>query len=134
MLLFDGDCAFCSASVRWVARLDKRARISFAPLQGELARQAGLGHHAATDGGTLVLMRESDGKLFTQSDALTELAHALGGGWRVLAAANGIPKCLRDGLYRWIARNRFRFFGRVESCPLADPEVLKRLRKQPPPR
>lgn len=128
ILFFDGDCAFCSASVRRVARLDRRERISFAPLQGELARKSGLTRHAAADGGTMVLLREPDGGVFLESDAVIELARAIGGWWRVFTAARVIPKGWRDGVYRWIARNRFRWFGREDTCEMPDPELAKRLR------
>jgi predicted DCC family thiol-disulfide oxidoreductase YuxK len=128
VLFYDGDCAFCSSSVRRVFRLDKRARIFFAPLQGETAREMGFSHHAAAEGGTMVLLRESDGKVFMFSDAWIELARALGGWWRLLAVTRYIPRCLRDGLYRWVARNRYRFMGKTDTCSLPDSELLKRLR------
>ena len=128
ILFFDGDCAFCSQSVRQVFRLDKRGNVSFAPLQGELAREKGFSHHAAQGGGTLVLLRESDGKTFTHSDGLIELANALGGGWRILMLARIIPKPLRDAVYRWVARNRYHFMGKSNTCEMPDPELRKRLR------
>jgi predicted DCC family thiol-disulfide oxidoreductase YuxK len=127
ILFFDGDCAVCSKSVRWVARLDKKAGISFAPLHGELAGKLGLSHHAAASGGSMVLRREVDGKVFTESDSWIELAHALGGFWRVFILISLIPKSCRDGFYRWIARNRYRWFGRAKACQWADPELRKRL-------
>lgn len=129
VLFFDGDCAFCSQSVRLVVRLDPHARIAFAPLQGQLAREKGFSQYAAAESGTMVLLRESDGKIFTHSDSWIELACALGGGWRVLTLARFIPKPLRDGLYRWVARNRYRFMGKSQSCPLPGPELLRRLRE-----
>jgi predicted DCC family thiol-disulfide oxidoreductase YuxK len=128
VLFFDGDCAFCSKSVQMVARLDRRGVISFAPLQGEFARKSGFSHHAAKVGGTMVLMRESDGKAFIESDALVELAGALGGGWRIFTAFRVVWKPLRDWVYRLIARNRFHFMGKAGHCALPDPELLKRLR------
>ena len=127
-MFFDGDCAFCSRSVRTVVRLDKRKNVSFAPLQGELAKEMGFSHHAAEDDGTMVLLRESDGRSFTHSDGVIELCHALGGWWKLLMVAKIIPRPLRDAAYRWIARNRFRWMGRTDACQLPDPELLKRLR------
>ena len=59
--------------------------------------------------------------VFTHSDALIELAHALGGGWRVFAMAGKIPKPLRDAVYRWVARNRFRFMGKSDDLRDAGP-------------
>ena len=128
VLFFDGDCAFCSKSVRWVFQRDPAGRIAFAPLQGRLAAEWGLGSYAS-DEGTLVVVRESDGARFFRSDALVELASALGGSWRILALARFIPKFLRDGIYRWIARNRHRLATRSSSCALPDAEWLKRVRE-----
>lgn len=76
----------------------------------------------------MVLLREADEVLFTASDGLIELSRALGGGWRILALARFVPKRLRDGIYRWIAGNRFRFMGKTKACIRPDPELLKRLR------
>jgi len=129
VLFFDGDCAFCSRLVRRVVAFDRHGRISFAPLQGKLAAEMGLARHAAKAGGTMVLMRESDGEIFKRSDALIELARALGGWWRATRLARFIPRPLRDTVYGWLADNRHRFTGKSESCPLPDPELLKRLRE-----
>ena len=129
VLFFDGDCAFCSKSVRQVVRFDKHARVSFAPLQGKLAAEMGFARHAAADDGTMVLLRESDGQVFTRSAALIELARALGGGWRIFTLARFIPKPLRDRVYRWIADHRYLFKGKSDACSLPDPELLNRLRE-----
>lgn len=129
VLFFDGDCAFCSKSVRQVLRFDTQKRVSFAPLQGKLAAELGFTRHAAESDGTMVLLRESDNQVFTRSDALIELARALGGGWRVFTLARFIPKPLRDMVYRWVADHRYLFLGRSDACSLPDPELLKRLRE-----
>lgn len=128
VLFFDGDCAFCSMSVRRAVILDKHERLAFAPLQGKLAKEMGFEKHAAQAGGTMVLLRESDGAVFSRSDALIELAQVLGGGWRVMTLARFIPKSLRDRVYGWIADNRYRFMGKRETCLLPDAALLKRLR------
>lgn len=129
VLFFDGDCAFCSKSVRHVVRFDHHKRIAFSPLQGKFAADLGFAHHAGKADGTMVLLRELDQKVFLRSDALIELARALGGGWRVLALARFIPKLLRDRAYRWVADHRYLFMGKSDACSLPDPELLKRLRE-----
>jgi predicted DCC family thiol-disulfide oxidoreductase YuxK len=129
VLFFDGDCAFCSRLVRRVVAFDRHQRVFFAPLQGKLAAGLDLSGHAAKTGGTMVLMRESDGRIFTRSDALIELARALGGGWRLTRLARFIPKSLRDTVYGWIADNRYRFVRKNDVCTIGDPEVRKRLRE-----
>ena len=128
ILFFDGDCGFCSASVRCVLRLDKRGRVFFAPLQGELARTLGLAGHAAETGGTMVLLRESDGVLFTRSDALLELARVLGWPWRLARVAAIIPRRWRDGVYQFIADHRRALSGKTATCQLPDAKLAERLR------
>lgn len=128
VLFFDGDCAFCSQSVRQAVILDKHEQLAFAPLQGKLAHEKGFEKYAAEAGGTMVLLRESDGAVFMRSDALIELARVLGGWWRVMTLARFIPKLLRDWVYAWIADNRYRFMGKQETCMIPDAALLKRLR------
>ena len=128
VLFFDGDCAFCSASVHWVLKLDKRGCVHFAPLQGELARKLGLVGHAAKTGGTMVLLREDDGKFFTRSDALLELARALGWPWRIARAAAVIPRRWRDGIDQLIAAHRRALSGKKQTCRLPDARLAERLR------
>lgn len=76
----------------------------------------------------MVLLREADGRVFTHSDGWIELGNALGGAWRVLGILRIVPKCLRDGVYRWVAANRYRFMGKADACQLPDPELTRRLR------
>jgi predicted DCC family thiol-disulfide oxidoreductase YuxK len=127
ILFFDGDCAFCSASVRRAARFDTRERISLAPLQGKLAAEKGLTGYAAKSGGSMVLMRESGDQVFIRSDALIELARALGGWWRILTVARLIPRPLRDRVYDLVASHRDLLSGKSDACAMPDPAVLKRL-------
>lgn len=129
VLFFDGECGFCSRSVRWVARLDTRGRVFFAPLQGKLAREMDFTKYAAEHGGTMVLLREPDGAVFLQSDGWAELANALGGGWQVFSLVRWIPRFFRDAVYGWVARHRYRFFGKSDSCSLPDAELVKRMRE-----
>ncbi len=128
ILFFDGDCAFCSKTVQLIVRFDKNSRISFAPLQGKLAQENNFQKYIFENGGSMVLIRESDGRIFTHSDSWVELLRALGGFWNVLALIRYIPKRLRDLVYRWIARNRYQFMGKADACILPSPELLKRLR------
>ena len=119
-LFFDGDCGFCTRSVQALKSVDKHGRIALSPLQGERAAALNLTGHAASKGGTMVLLRESDGHLFRRSDAAIELARALGGGWRLFTVARFIPRFLRDRVYQWIADHRHLFAGRKGTCGLPD--------------
>ncbi len=129
VLFFDGDCAFCSKSVQRVVRFDPRGRVAFAPLQGKLAREKDFTRYASKVGGSMVLLRESDGEILFRSDAAIELARALGGLWRIFTLARFIPKPLRDWAYRQVADHRYLFTGKNHSCALPSPELLARLRE-----
>jgi len=128
-LFFDGECAFCSRSCRWVARHDKKQRIQLAPLQGKLGQNLGLEAFAEGSTGTMVLLREADQRRFYRSDAVIELGKALGGIYRLAAVLELVPRRLRDGIYSLIAKNRHLLARGSISCLLQDPEVEKRLRQ-----
>ncbi len=127
ILFFDGDCAFCSAGVRRVVRFDRGKRIRFAPLQGKLSAEKGFTHYVDPSGGSMVLLREDDGRVFVRSDGAIELARALGGAWRCLVLAKFIPRPLRDAVYKWIARNRYWLSKKGDFCLLPDPEMAARV-------
>ena len=129
VLFFDGDCGFCSKSVRRVYALDKEGMVDFAPLQGELAREMGLAGFADKKGGTMVMLRESDGEKFYKGDAWIVLGKALGGVWALLARIFGMfPKAVRDWGYDLVAKNRYLIAGKNESCGMPDAGLRERMR------
>ena len=117
VLLFDGVCNLCNGSVQWVLRHDARAQFRFAALQSDTGQallcRFGL-DSAQLD--TVVLV---DGdRIFLRSDAPLEVARRLGGGWALLYIFKVLPRPLRNAVYDWVARHRYRWFGREESCML----------------
>jgi predicted DCC family thiol-disulfide oxidoreductase YuxK len=130
VLFFDGECGFCQKSVRWIHEFDHKGWIEFAPLQGELAEKFGLGGYAEKGGGSLVVLREQDGEIFTKSDAVAELGKALGGVFCVLAFLFSLlPIRFRNGAYDWVARNRYRLLGNADTCALPDKGLRERMRE-----
>lgn len=119
----------CSASARFVARIDRKGLIGLAPLQGEFSRGHGLSVHASATGGSLVMYEEREERCVCNSDAVLELMDLLGWPWRALLVARWVPRSWRDGLYRWVADHRHRLFARGEYCELGDERVRSRLRK-----
>lgn len=111
-------------------RFDRRARIRFAPLQGELASQV-LAAQPALDGvDSLVLVEpRSHGQqpvVHVRSQAVLRLAHHLSGVWRAAAIFTLIPRPVRDWAYDLFARHRYRVFGRLETCRVPDAEMRSR--------
>lgn len=127
VVFFDGECAFCSRSIRLLARLDRHDRIRLSPLQGPFAAEKGLARYASEAEGSMVVFRESDAAVFTHSSGVLEMARALGFPWNLFALFALVPKGIRDGLYKWIAANRYRWFGRADTCQMPGGEVLRRL-------
>ncbi|QTN33790.1 DUF393 domain-containing protein [Akkermansiaceae bacterium] len=129
VLFFDGDCGFCSKSVRRVHHLDTKGVLEFAPLQGKLSKQLGLERFADKEGGTMVIIRESDGKRFFKGDAWIVLGQTLGGIWALLAGVYGMfPKTARDWGYDLVARKRYFLAGKGDACAIPDESLRKRMR------
>jgi len=125
IVLFDGVCNLCSGSVQFLIRHDPGARFRFASLQspvGERLRdELGIDRQAVDS----VILVEG-GRWYKESDAALRIARGLGGPWKALGIFRLTPRPLRDGLYRLIARNRYRWFGRMEACWLPTPELRER--------
>ncbi|MGJ4940904.1 thiol-disulfide oxidoreductase DCC family protein [Bradyrhizobium sp. HKCCYLS1011] len=125
VILYDGVCVFCSRWVQFVIARDRDKRFRFTPIQSaygtRLARAFGID---PDDPDTNAVVH--GGKAHLKSDAaLTVLSNLPGWGWtRALFA---VPKPLRDVVYGLVARNRYRIFGRYESCFVPDAELRKRV-------
>jgi predicted DCC family thiol-disulfide oxidoreductase YuxK len=122
-LLYDGICGLCDRAVQFTLRHDRKDVFRFAPLQSDLASAILLRHGqdpAALNTVVLVLEPQLHGeRLVTRSDAVLALLSKLGLPWSGLAAAGRLcPRIIREQLYDWIARRRYRMFGRYDSCPV----------------
>ncbi|MDE2806478.1 MAG: DCC1-like thiol-disulfide oxidoreductase family protein [Gemmatimonadota bacterium] len=129
VILFDGVCNLCNASVRWVLRRDTRARFDFASLQSAASKR--ILEAAGVEGGAeslpdAIVLVDREG-VHTGAAAALRIArrlsfpHSLPG---VLGAA--VPAAIRDPVYRFVARNRYRWFGRRDRCALPAPEHAAR--------
>ncbi|MEZ6235105.1 MAG: thiol-disulfide oxidoreductase DCC family protein [Phycisphaerales bacterium] len=115
VVLFDGVCNLCNSSVQWIIRRDRRALFRFASLQSEAARRL-LERHAPgrTLPDSVVLVAE--GRVLVKSSAALGVARRLGPPWSLAMAAWIVPRPVRDWVYAWVARNRYRWFGKREAC------------------
>lgn len=130
VLLYDGLCGFCSASVQRILRLEKQKTMLFAALQGNYGKSI-LGQHPQLEGiDSLVLIEsrvDSDkGRVFVRSDAVLQIAKYLGGPWKLALAAYIIPRSVRDYFYDQFARRRYRWFGKLDACLVPSPELRAR--------
>lgn len=125
LIIFDGVCNLCNASVDFIVRRDKAARFRFTPNQGATAQELlPLHGKTAEEVGTIYLL-END-RLYDRSDAVLRIARHLGFPWSLAVVFLVIPRFIRDGVYHWIARNRYRWFGKKETCRLPSPEEQAR--------
>ncbi|MBU6281842.1 DUF393 domain-containing protein [bacterium] len=129
VVFFDGECVLCHRGVRFLAARDARARLRFAPLDGEVARRTlPPSLRDAGPEGTVVLL-EPDGRTSVRAEAVLRALAATGGAWSVagaLARSRALLALLDVG-YRALARRRTRWFGRTTECPLPDPSMQARL-------
>jgi len=121
VVLFDGVCNLCNAVVRFILARDPEGHFRFASLQSEAARRL-LGDGQTAE--TIVLLEA--GKTYTKSTAALRIARGLRFPWPLLYAFVAFPRPLRDLFYDWVARHRYRWFGRRESCMVPTPEVHER--------
>ena len=133
VVLFDGVCNFCDASVNFVIEHDRDGYFKFAPLQSEvgktLAAEHGLVSATAmpeTSDGIDSLILIEDGKAYTHSTGALRIARRLGGPWSWLYAFIIVPLPIRDFFYRLFAKYRYRMFGRKDECMIPTPEVRAR--------
>ena len=125
IIVFDGDCALCSGWVRFLLRQDRDARYRFAAMQATAGRALLTAHGLDPDDPSSFLLLEGDAA-WTDTDAIRRVITGLGGVWRVAHVLAGIPKPLRDRIYRFVARNRYRWFGRNAACFVPTPEQRAR--------
>jgi predicted DCC family thiol-disulfide oxidoreductase YuxK len=130
VLLYDGVCGFCYATVRVLLCVDRRQLFRFAPLGGDFAARMLSSHPSLQGIDSLVLVEVaedgSDQGVYARSEALIRAAGHLGGAWRLLSLLGAIPRPLRDWAYDFFARHRYRVAGRFETCPVPTPEVRSR--------
>jgi len=114
IIFFDGVCAMCNAFVNLALRIDRRGIFLFAPLQGTTARE--LLPPLSDDPREWSMIYLDEKGIHDQLDASLEVYRRLGGVWSLPALARYVPRAIRTPLYRIVARNRYRWFGRKDEC------------------
>lgn len=124
VVLFDGYCHLCSGLVTRLLKADRKARFLFAPLSGKTAAEC-FKIFAIPDSVDSIVLVEADG-FAIYSDAVLRIARSLGGIYKLLFIGYLLPQTWRDGLYRFVARKRFRWFGRRDTCLVPDEKYRSR--------
>lgn len=114
IILFDGVCNLCNRSVDFVLKRDRKKQFYYVSLQSEEGKKLVEHYRIPLDTDSVILIRNT--KVFTESEAAIEIARMLPVPWKWLSILRFLPRGWRDGLYRWIARNRYRWFGKRKNC------------------
>ena len=125
IIVFDGVCALCNGWVDFLLARDRHQRYSFAAMQSPAGRRLLATHGLDPDDPASFLLLDGQGAQ-TDTDAITRVLSGLGGGWRIAALGRLLPRAIRDRLYRIVARNRYRLFGRRDACRMPDPSQQHR--------
>jgi predicted DCC family thiol-disulfide oxidoreductase YuxK len=126
VIVFDGVCMLCSRWVDFVLRRDPHGRYKFAAMQTASGR-ALLIEHGIDPHDPLSFLLLEDKKGYTDTDAIVRVLRSFGPGWKFIALlVSSVPRFVRDPLYRWIARNRYRMFGRRAACRVPTADIADR--------
>lgn len=125
LVLFDGVCNFCNFWIQFALKRDKKGKLKFGSLQGTTAQEILPKYNIDPTVLTSVIFIE-DGVAYRESTAALKVCRHLDGSWKLLYVFIIIPAFLRDGIYKWVGRNRYKWFGKQESCMLPTPEQRAR--------
>lgn len=130
VLLYDGECGFCSSSMQFILRHEKDHTLRFAALQGAFGRAAIERHPQLQGVDSAVWLEPASARgperAHVRSDAMLRIAAYLGGFWRVAAAGHLLPRSLRDMAYDFVARHRHHLPGTTAECLVPTPAVRER--------
>ena len=125
IILFDGVCNFCNASINFIIDHDPEKRFKFAPLQSEIGQDILRKFNKNTEDFDSVILLKNN-TLYQKSDAALEITKHLSGFWKYLAVFNIFPTSFLNFFYDIVAKNRYRIFGKTDSCRIPTPELRER--------
>jgi len=124
IILFDGICNFCNQSVQFVIKRDPSHIFHFASLQSDIGRNL-LNEYGINENVNSVVYITT-GNAYVKSDAGLQIARRLNGFWKLLYIFYLVPTPIRDLVYDYIAKNRYKWFGKSDSCMIPSPKIKKR--------
>ena len=125
VILFDGLCNLCNGAVQFTIERDKRNIFQFASLQSDYAAEKIRLYNIAPENLESFILLEND-QIYLRSSAALRVAKKLSGLWPLLYAFIIVPPFIRDIVYNYIAKNRYKWFGKKESCWVPTPELKSR--------
>ncbi|WP_313891993.1 DCC1-like thiol-disulfide oxidoreductase family protein [Psychrobacillus sp.] len=124
IVFFDGECNFCDASVQFIIARDPNGYFQFVALQSEIGLELKMKYRISEELDSFLVM-END-IVYDSSDAALLVCKHLNGMWKGFYLFKFLPKSLRDSVYKLIARNRYRWFGKKDSCTIPSPDIRNR--------
>ena len=123
IILFDGVCNLCDSSVQFVIKHDKKDVFRFVQLQSELGQKilSHIGISTSTIDSTILY--EPENKHYHKSDVSFKILKDIGGIHKCLLVFSILPKSILDKIYDWVAKNRYKWFGKKESCMIPTPKL-----------
>lgn len=125
LILFDGICNFCNGAVQFVLKRDRKKRILFAPMQSDAAKTLLKKYGLEVNEFSSFVFIEN-GKAYTRSTAALRVCRYLRLLWPLCYGAIIVPPFIRNGIYDWVARHRYKWFGVRTSCMIPTPEIRER--------
>ena len=125
VLLFDGVCNLCNRSVQFIIKRDKKKRIRFASLQSDVGKSL-LKQYAISTNQMESLVFIDNEKAYTRSAGVLRLMKYLHAPWNWLSFFRFVPVFIRDGVYNWVARKRYKWFGKKDECMVPTAEIRER--------
>lgn len=123
IIFFDGVCNLCNGAINFIIDRDKKGYFKFAPLQSEIAKN--YVSQSVIENTDSIIYQDS-GQLYTKSTAALKIARHLDGSWKGFYAFIIIPKFIRDFVYDLIAKNRYNWFGKRDSCRMPTQDIKNR--------
>lgn len=125
IILFDGICNFCNSAVNFVIKRDPKSKFRFGTLQSETAHTLLSARQlSSSDLSSFVLIK--DDKIYIRSTAALKVCQDLNGLWPLMYCFMIVPRFIRDGVYNWIARHRYQWFGKKDACMVPNKDVRSR--------
>ncbi len=125
IVLFDGVCNLCNRSVQFIIKRDKKKQFLFASLQGKTGQEILRKHGLPPNELNSFILAEGD-RVYTRSTGALRMLKKLGDGWKILYVFIILPRFIRDPVYNWVARNRYKWFGKREECMVPAPALKDR--------
>lgn len=125
IILFDGVCNLCNGAINFIIKHDPSAQFKFASLQGETGQRL-LKNHQINSAETDSIVLVDGDRVSVKSSAALRIAKYLNKGYPLLFGFMIVPKFIRNAVYDYIARNRYKWFGKKESCMIPTPELKSR--------